>query len=207
MAAARKNKRNKRSGSRRPQGTTGDRPSGAGEPADTAGASEKAGRADTPGDAGSAGTGGSAATRGARRDIRPYIYAGFDAAMAALYVVFFLRVLPSNHGSSQVLAYGTVVAAGAMAAGMLIRNKWGWRIAVAGCATLLLLAITLLVLFLISAAFLAGVYGAFGQAASLVTFVAGAMTIQFIAMLPAFQMKFLMTRAGRRHFGRVPLWR
>ncbi len=143
----------------------------------------------------------------ARRDLRPHVYAGFDGAMAVLYVVFFIRVIPSSHGATQLLAYAMILSSLAMGAGMFVRNEWGWRVAVGGCAVLLVLAVTLIVLFLMSAAFLAGVYGAFGQMASLVTFVAAALTIQFVALIPAFQLKYLMTRSGRRYFGRAPLWK
>jgi hypothetical protein len=62
------------------------------------------------------------------------------------------------------------------------------------------------VLLLMSAAFLSGVYGGFGQAAAMGTAVAVLMTLQLVALLPALQLKFLMTRAGRRYFGQTPFW-
>jgi hypothetical protein len=65
----------------------------------------------------------------------------------------------------------------------------------------LLLEVVLLITIVMSAAYLAGVYGAFGEGAALMTLLAGFVTIQLIAILPAFQLKFLMTRAGKRCFG------
>jgi hypothetical protein len=54
---------------------------------------------------------------------------------------------------------------------------------------------------LISAAFLAGVYGAFGKAASTFAVVSVALIVEVVALLPIVQIKFLMTRAGRRAYG------
>jgi hypothetical protein len=71
---------------------------------------------------------------------------------------------------------------------------------------LLLVWIITVVIMLMSAAFLSGVYGGFGQAAAMGTMVAVLMTLQLVALVPALQLKFLMTRAGRRYFGQQPLW-
>jgi hypothetical protein len=62
----------------------------------------------------------------------------------------------------------------------------------------------LLVRIAISAAFLAGVYGAFGQAAATFALVMVALVIELVALLPIVQVKYLMTRAGRRAFGVPP---
>jgi hypothetical protein len=51
---------------------------------------------------------------------------------------------------------------------------------------------------LASAAFLAGVYGAFGKAAASGALIAVALVIEVVALLPIVQVKYLMSRAGRR---------
>lgn len=140
----------------------------------------------------------------ARRDIRPYAYAGFDAAIAAIYAVVLVIVLPAGHLGPSALLWTMVACAVAMAGGMLVRHRWGWRIAAAACAALLAIEVVLLVLLVASAAFLAGVYGAFGRGAAMLTLLAAAISLQLIGLLPALQLKFLLTRAGRAHYLGTP---
>lgn len=136
------------------------------------------------------------------RDPRLYVYAGFDFFMAALYAVLLFGIIPNRHAWVQVLSGGLVAAAVLMGVAMVTHKSWSWRLGVAACTALLVLAAAWLVLTVLSAAFLAGVYGAFGQAASLFSLVGAALIIELVALLPAFQLKFLMTRAGRRCFGK-----
>ena len=140
------------------------------------------------------------------REVRPYIYAGFDFAFALIYAGLVLQA-PSRHGMSNVLLWGTVAAVVVAGAGMLWRNRWGWRVAAAGCGLLLMLTAVLLALVLASASFLSGVYGSMGRGAAVFALLGGALIVELCGILPALQLKFLMTRAGRRHYGREPLWR
>ena len=140
------------------------------------------------------------------RERRPYIYAGFDFAFAGLYA-FLLVQMPTRHGLHAALLWSTVAAVVLAGAGMVVRNRWGWRVAVAGCGALLLVTVVLLVLILLSASFLSGVYGSMGQGAAMMAILAGALIVELCGLLPAFQLKFLRTRAGRRWFGQDPLWR
>jgi hypothetical protein len=149
-------------------------------------------------------TPGEAGQRARSAEIRPFIYAAVDLLMAALYAVLLFGVIPSRHGWVQVLSALLVAAPVAMGAAMIVRRSWSYWLGVAACAFLLVLAVLFLVLTLVSAAFLAGVYGAFGRAASMFALVAAALVIELIALLPMFQLKFLMTRAGRRWFGKGP---
>jgi hypothetical protein len=137
-------------------------------------------------------------------EIRPFIYAALDFFMAALYAVLLFGVIPSRDGWVQVLCALLVAAPVVMGAAMLVRRSWSFWLGVAGCVFLLGLAVLFLVLTLTSAAFLAGVYGAFGRAASMFALLAAALVIELVALLPVFQLKFLMTRAGRRWFTTGP---
>jgi hypothetical protein len=136
----------------------------------------------------------------ARREIRPFIYAGLDFAMAIIYALL-LTQAPTRHVSGAAVMWTTVVAVVLAGAGMLWRSRWGWRAAVAGCALLLAAAIIILILLLLSASFLAGVYGAMGRGAATMALLVGALVIELCGLLPALQLKFLLTRAGRRHYG------
>ena len=64
--------------------------------------------------------------------------------------------------------------------------------------TLVALAILLIVRLVVSAAFLAGVYGAFGQSAAGGSLIGAALVIEIVGLLPLFQLKYLRTAAGRR---------
>jgi hypothetical protein len=119
--------------------------------------------------------------------------------MAAVYAAL-LTQAPTRHVEHAVLLWGAVAAVLVAGAGMLWRSRWGWRAAVAGCAILLLLAVVLLVLILLSASFLAGVYGSMGRGAASTALLVGALVLELVGLLPAFQLKFLFTRAGRRHY-------
>jgi hypothetical protein len=140
------------------------------------------------------------------RDVRLYIYAGFDFAFAVVYTVMINFVAPTRHGSGKLLLWAIVGSVGLMGVGMLMKGRWGWRAAAGASGLLLVLELLLLIGILMSAAFLAGVYGAFGRGASMIAILAAVLTIQMIALLPALQLKYLCTRAGRRAFGLKPLW-
>jgi len=173
-------------------------------PDNAADASRSAGRQWPPRSAPEADGATAQATR-RRREIRPFIYAGFDFAMAALYAVL-LTQAPTRHAGQAAILWSTVAAVVLAGAGMLWRSRWGWRAAVTGCALLLAIAVVILVLILLSASFLAGVYGSMGRGAAMMALLAGALVIEVCGLLPAFQLKFLLTRAGRRYFGRpVPV--
>ena len=135
------------------------------------------------------------------RDPRVFIYAGFDFAVAAVYAIAFARYLPAYRIGASLLCWTLVGVVALMGIGMLWRGKWGWRIAVGACGTLLALEVLVLVLMVSAAAFLAGVYGSFGRGAAGMAVLGALLTIELIALLPALQLKFLMTRAGRRAFG------
>ena len=102
---------------------------------------------------------------GPRRDIRPFLYAGFDFAMAGVYALLMIQA-PTRHPAHAALLWGTVVAVALAGVGMLWRSRWGWRAAVTGCTALLVIAVVVLVLILLSASFLSGVYGSMGRGAS-----------------------------------------
>ena len=135
-----------------------------------------------------------------RTDPRVFIYAGFDLLFAIIYAVVFTKLLPAFRVGPALLCWVLVLAVALMGIGMLLRGKWGWRIAVGACGTMLLLEVVLLVLMLTAAAFLSGVYGSFGRGGAGMTVLAALVTIEVIALLPALQLKFLLTRAGRRAF-------
>jgi hypothetical protein len=135
------------------------------------------------------------------RDRRRWIYGGLDLVFAAIYAVAIWKVIPNRLPSASIHLWTFPLAALVMGAGTLLGTARGWWIAVIGGSAMLLSTFILIVRITISAAFLAGVYGAFGKAAATFALVMVALVIELVALLPIVQVKYLMTRAGRRAYG------
>jgi hypothetical protein len=154
------------------------------------------------------------AARKKRRDLRPFIYAGLDVIFCVVYLFSVLELSPNRHPWAQALLLCLPLSAGLMAVGTLVGAlvkdaklaRVGWIVAVAGATSMLVVTVVLLALLLASAAFLSGVYGAIGKGAASGVLAAAALIVEVCGILPAFQLKYLMTRGGRRAFGLTPLW-
>ena len=81
-------------------------------------------------------------------------------------------------------------------------RRYGWWAAVIAGSLQLLVTVLLIIRIVVSAAFLAGTYGAFGKAAASTALIGVAIVVEIVALLPVFQVKYLMTRAGRRAYDR-----
>jgi hypothetical protein len=138
---------------------------------------------------------------GVRRDLRRWIYGGLDVAFAVTYAVMLLYVIPNRLPLATLHLWTLPVFTLAMGVGMLIGGRIGWWIAIVGGSAVLLSTFGLILRILISAAFLAGVYGAFGKGAVVFAIVLVALVIELVGLLPIIQVKYLMTRAGRRAYG------
>ncbi|MCB9563672.1 MAG: hypothetical protein H6709_03675 [Kofleriaceae bacterium] len=149
---------------------------------------------------------------GPRRDARPYVYVALDLVFAAVYAVVVTKLAPNRHAWAQTLLLGLPVAAFLMGAGTLVARlgrgtPWArraWWLAIGGAALQILLTVVLLGLLLASAAFLSGVYGAFGKAAASGMLAAAAIIVEIVGLLPVFQLSYLLGRGGRRAFGLTP---
>jgi hypothetical protein len=140
-----------------------------------------------------------------RRDIRPYIYLGLDVAFAVLYAAIILTVIPTRIASTALQlwslpAFMLVMAIGTAGIFVPTLRARGRVVAILGGSLVLASTIVLIARVLVSAAFLAGVYGAFGKAAATFALVAVALVVELVALLPIVQVKYLMSRAGRRTY-------
>jgi hypothetical protein len=151
-----------------------------------------------------------------RLDPRIVIYGVLDAAMLALYLYLILFAAKNRNPWAQSImlmipAFTVMMGVGTLA-GALSRiaapglAKVGWWLAILGAAGMLIFMVIVLALLLSSAAFLSGVYGAFGKGAAAGIMGAMALIFELVGILPTLQAKFLMTRAGRRSFGLEPLF-
>jgi hypothetical protein len=136
-----------------------------------------------------------------KRDPRRIIYGSLDALFALAYAIVLWKVIPNRLPLASVHLWLLPPGMAIGAAGMFFGGKRGWQLAIGGPSLVLLLTVLLIARMLISAAFLAGVYGAFGQGAASFTLIAIAIVVELVALLPLVQVKFAMSRAGRRAFG------
>lgn len=142
-----------------------------------------------------------------KRDLRPTIYGALDQIFAVIYAYAVWKVIPNRLPSASLHLWALPVLAEVMALGTLAAwvpaaRRVGWWAAVIAGSLQLALTVLLIVRILVSAAFLAGTYGAFGKAAASTAMIGVAVVVEIVALLPVFQVKYLMTRAGRRAFGR-----
>ena len=136
-----------------------------------------------------------------RPDIRRWIYLALDLVFAVIYFVLATRIALTQSPLDRFQLLTLPAFAAVMAAGMLISKKHGWWISVIGCSALLLSAVIIIARILISISFLAAVYGGFGKAASSFALLAVALIVEVVVLLPLFQLKYLLSRAGRRTLG------
>jgi hypothetical protein len=137
-------------------------------------------------------------------DPRRWIYGGLDLVFAGVYAAVIVLVIPNRLPSAQVHLWTFPIAAAAMAVGMLVGGARGWWTAVIAGSAMLGSVFVLIVRIAVSAAFLAGVYGAFGQAAATTALVMVAIVVEVVALLPLVQVKYLRSPAGRRAYGVAP---
>jgi len=134
-------------------------------------------------------------------DRRRWIYGVLASLFAVVYALLMWKVIPNRLPSAMLHLATVPVFTMLMAVGTLIGGRIGWWLAVVGGSLVLVSTIVLIARILASAAFLAGVYGAFGKAASTFALVSVALIIELVGILPICQVKFLMSRPGRRAYG------
>ena len=134
-------------------------------------------------------------------DARRWIYGGLDLAFAILQAILIWKVVPNRLPSASFHLWTLPILTFVMGVGTLVGGPRGWWTAVVAGSAALLSTILLIVRIVISAAFLSGVYGAFGKAAAMTALMSVALIVELVALLPIVQVKYLMTRAGRRNYG------
>lgn len=134
-------------------------------------------------------------------DPRRWIYGGLGVGIACVQAYCAVEVIPNRLPSAAFHLWTFPVLTFAMGAGTLSGTRIGWWVTVLAGGALLLSVMLVIVRILVSAAFLAGVYGAFGKAAATFSFVAIALIGQVVALIPIFHIRWMMSRRGKRAFG------
>ena len=139
------------------------------------------------------------------RDPRLYIYAALDQVFALAYAYVIIEVIPNRLPSATIHLWTIPLCAQAMAIGMYgafvpALRRYGWWTAIVAASLLVASTILIILRVLVSAAFLAGVYGDFGKAAATFALIAVALVVECVLLLPLVQVKYLLSRAGKRAF-------
>lgn len=133
-------------------------------------------------------------------DPRRWIYGVLDFVAAGAYWGAILTTLTSRHASATIHLHLIPMFAVLTGIGMCIGKPLGRKLALWGGGLWLGAAFLLLVRICVSAAFLSGVYGSFGKAAASLAMVIALLLIETVCLLPIIQVKYLMSRAGRRTY-------
>ena len=130
------------------------------------------------------------------------IYGGLNVFMACLYLFFFIHVVPPY--SSALRAGFGLLSTVMIAAGLLqiFAQKWGRWLGIAVGFALIGIGFVFTALLVSAAAYLKGVYGAFGQGATYATFVGVAMVVPYFVLPGAFQLYGMFRSDVREHFAR-----
>jgi riboflavin transporter FmnP len=101
------------------------------------------------------------------RDIRPYIYLALNQIFALAYFYVVIAAIPNRVPTAKVNLSAVpvlmqLIALGAASVFVPVLRRAGWWLVVVGSSLLVGVTIVLIARVLISAAFLSGVYGAFG---------------------------------------------
>jgi hypothetical protein len=134
-------------------------------------------------------------------DPRRWIYGGLDIVLGIAVVILIARIVPNRLPSATIHLWTLPLSFFAMSVGTLVGGKTGWKIAIIAGSICLASTVLVIVRILISAAFLSGVYGAFGRAAAMTAVTGVFLLVELVGLLPIVQVKWLMTRSGRRAYG------
>ena len=123
------------------------------------------------------------------------LYGTLDLAFAALYAwVGFVftpgRSTAFNLGLGLVCALLTVAGVG-----LLAGARWGRIAAIAASSLTLLFAAAVIIALVASSAYLSGIYGTLGKGMAAVCLAIAALVVEAFALLPLFQLRFLLGRA------------
>jgi hypothetical protein len=137
-----------------------------------------------------------------KRDLRRWvIYPALCFLFATTQAILIWKVVPNRLPSANFHLWTLPILTYVLGIATLHGGKIGWKIAIGAGSLALLSGILLIVRIIISAAFLSGVYGAFGKAAAMTALTSVALLVELVALLPLFQLKYLMSRAGRKAMG------
>jgi hypothetical protein len=122
------------------------------------------------------------------------LYGALDLAFATLYFWVGFVLAPSRSTAFNLVLGAVCLLLAVGGVGLLLRARWGRVAAIAASVVLLLFSAVVIVLLVASSAYLRGVYGALGQGVAVLALVVAALVLEGFALLPLFQLRFLLGR-------------
>lgn len=141
-----------------------------------------------------------ATTRAARVPRRVWVFAALDLLFAALYIGV-TRLAHSADGRFEAMTVIMGIAVALAGVGIAVRKPWGWYASVLGCVVVLLGALVLSGLLAVSVGYLWAAFGSIGKGAASMCLIFIAIIVECYVLLPAFQVYWLLSPAGRRVAG------
>jgi hypothetical protein len=122
------------------------------------------------------------------------LYGVLDLAFALFYAWIGFALAPSRSTAFNVTLGASCLLLVVAGAGLILRARWGRAAAIAASLALLAFSAAVIVLLVASSAYLRGVYGALGQGMAVLALVIAALVVEAFALLPLFQLRFLLGR-------------
>jgi hypothetical protein len=122
------------------------------------------------------------------------LYGALDLAFAALYAWFGFVLAPGRSATFNVALAVVCALLAAGGAGLLANARWGRALATLACVVLVAFAAVVVLLLVVSSAYLRGVFGPLGQGMSIMTLLVAALVLEGFGLLPLFQLRALRRR-------------
>ena len=126
------------------------------------------------------------------------LFGALDFVFAWIYLLIFIYVVPPFDPMIKWLAYLVSIAVMAGAVVMWKGGRIGMWTGLGVAVFLLVVCFTLVGLLVASAAYLYGLYGAFGKGATYVTLFAISLVVTYVGLLPSFQLSYLLRARPKR---------
>jgi hypothetical protein len=120
------------------------------------------------------------------------LYGALDLAFAALYAWIGFVVAPGRSAPWNFALASVIVLLALSGVGLLLGLRVARWLAIAVSVLQLGFAASTVLALIASAAYLKGVYGALGQGIALTTLLVAALVVEGFALLPLFQLRFLL---------------
>ena len=122
------------------------------------------------------------------------LYGALNLAFAALYAWFGFVFTPGRSTAFNFALACVCVILATSGVGLFLDAPWGRLLARVACWLLIAFTATVIVLLVVSAAILRGIYGPLGQGMAVMTLLVAALVIEGFGLLPLFELRFLRRR-------------
>lgn len=126
-----------------------------------------------------------------------WVYAFLDVLLAALYLLLFLKLVPSRSSVFTAVAIGVSTLLVAGGAGLVTGSRWGRALAATSSIVMLVACFTLILLLAWSAAYLHGIYDGIGEAGVAFSILAALLAVEVVGLVPALQLAHLWRTRSR----------